>query len=289
LSPLTLSDRGWTTAHHLQDFETTMAGLDSGLRVETIAVFPLKTCLPTERVDDVQERMEQEGIDHYPVCEGGHVVGVLDRDTQSTEALAGDAMHLLSEDMLVAASDPISVLLPLLRAQPYRLVVLEGRIRGIVTRSDLIKLPVSLHAFAQVTHLEILMARLIEFHLCEPEQWMAHLSPGRRDKVLERTREHAASRLDPDPLEFTMFCDKRTILKEELGLDDEFDADMHEVENLRNTIAHAGDYGGSVAELQRFIDRLEKAKKWINDFSGRLADVRTNAMQQSDAHSDSQS
>jgi CBS domain-containing protein len=253
-----------------QDFQTTMAGLESGLRVEAISVFDLLTCVPTDRLSDVWSHMRDAGLDQFPVREDGHIVGVLDGASELPDGLVRDAMCLLRENMLVAASDPVGILLPLLRDASYRLVVRAGRISGIVTRSDLIKLPVRLHAFAQVTHLEMLMARLVQLHLPEQDQWIRYLSELRREKVEGKIREHAEARLDPNPLEFTDFCDKRTILKKHLHLGGSFEKDLGKVEDLRNTIAHAGDYGGSIEELQEFIDQVELAKCWIDEIGRRI-------------------
>jgi predicted transcriptional regulator len=55
--------------------------------------------------------------------------------------------------LLVASDEPLKRIIPLLVESPHRLVVQGTRIEGIVTSSDVHKLPVRLLAFALVTHL----------------------------------------------------------------------------------------------------------------------------------------
>lgn len=249
------------------DFETTMQGLADGLRVEAISAFSLETCCPDDTVQATLQRMNQTGFDQYPVRENGRILGVLDRLKEPSRGLVKEAMSPLREEMLVAASDRISTLLPLLREVPYRLVVRDGKISGIVTSSDIIRLPVRLYAFAQITHLEMLMAEHIGLDFSYEQQWLDLLSVNRRDKVLDKIKTFNKAGLDPSPVEFTDFCDKRVILKKGRGLGKQFERELKEVEELRNTLAHAGDYGQTVPDLHTFIDRVDLVKKWINELA----------------------
>jgi predicted transcriptional regulator len=245
------------------DFNTTMQGLENGLRVAEIATFSLKQCSPHDETAAVLDLMQETGFDQIPVRDDGQIVGILEGLDRPSGSFVRDAMRPLNEAMLVSASDSIGTLLPLLHESRYRLVVRHGGIAGIVTQSDLIKLPVRLFAFVQITHLEMLMSERIIEALPSKDQWMALLSECRQGKVNEKIELAKRPRLDPSPLEFTDFCDKRDILRKHLGLGQQFERNMKEVEELRNTLAHAGDYGQCLEDLQRFMCRLEVAKIWI--------------------------
>ena len=62
-------------------------------------------------------------------------------------------MRRLDDGLLVASDKPMKRFVPLLVESPHRLVVRDTRIEGIVTSSDVHKLPLRLLAFALVTHL----------------------------------------------------------------------------------------------------------------------------------------
>lgn len=85
----------------------------------------------------------------------------------------------LSDRMLVAANMPMLDFIPLLGENPFWLVVFGSRIDGIVTRSDLLKLPVRICVFTLVTHLELVMMNRIRTLFADEVGWFALLSPNR--------------------------------------------------------------------------------------------------------------
>jgi len=116
--------------------------------------------------------------------------------------------------MLAANSQPVATLLDAFETSRYRLVVKGSEIEGIVTPSDLLKLPVRLYAFMLVTHLELLMTATIRknFRNRPPDAWMASLSEGRRGRIQEKIQRFSRRKHDPDPIELADFCDKRDVL-----------------------------------------------------------------------------
>ena len=74
---------------------------------------------------------------------------------------------------------------------------------------------------------------------------------------------------DPDPIEMTDFCDKRDIVKKRFRLGNGFEGDLKQVEDLRNTLAHSGDYG-EIKALEAFLVRLKLAEKWVSEL-GKMA------------------
>lgn len=245
-----------------QTFDLTMSGFERAFQARHIATFGLITCNP----DDVAANVlhQHPAFDQIPVADQGRVVGVLEQRGEAVSGLVCEHLRPLDESLLVAADEPLSKTMPLLReACSYRLVLEGTRINGVVTRSDLLKLPVRLYAFSLVTHLELIMAEIIQQHRPE-NSWLALLSESRRSNVEDKRLKLASRRADPDLLELTDFCDKRDIVRKILHPGDGFDTQLKGVEEVRNAVAHAGSYATSNSELQEFLDRLEYARTWIN-------------------------
>lgn len=180
-----------------QVLQATLGGLEQGLTVATVATVPFQTCDGNAIVTEILTRPDLLDFDHIPVKQRGQIVGVLERDSQRpiASADAKGAMRPLDSSMLVATSASIERLLPLMKAKPYRLVVDGGTITGIVTPSDLLKLPVRLFAFALVAHLEVLMIRVIDGKYRSWEEWRDHLDEkSRRTSDYRRTSEASECR-----------------------------------------------------------------------------------------------
>ncbi|MEO8953486.1 MAG: CBS domain-containing protein, partial [Ktedonobacteraceae bacterium] len=140
-------------------FDTTMMGLETGLQVQHIATLEreLRTCSIDDSRDCVALFADSqfEDFDQIPIRKEHSIVGVI---TKGCEGSIQNCLHPLDESMLISAQEPLKQIIELMEWPPsYRLVLQGGSIRGIVTRSDLLKLPVRLFAFTCVTHLELLM------------------------------------------------------------------------------------------------------------------------------------
>lgn len=254
-------------------FDHTMQGLEAGLRVLHIATFDLRTCSIDDSVVAVLNDPLLVDFDQIPVRDKtGSLVGVLGRITGAVAGNASDRMQRLDESLLVPAEAPLMSFIRLAGTAPYRLVLTEHGIDGIVTRSDLLKLPVRLLAFAFVTHLETLMASVIRTeYRPDDEHWLDLLSEGRRQKIAEKRETLKMQRLEPALVELTDFCDKRDVVQKVSALGDSFHPDMKEIEQLRNTVAHAGTFIGDDAEARVFTERIETAEKWIGILRGLIA------------------
>lgn len=165
-------------------FDSTMEGLKAGLKVLHIATRDLIACSANDLAVEVLCDSRYLDFDQIPVKQAHQVVGVLLRGHNAAPGPVIDSMYPLSESLLVSAHTPLADFLSLIQKDlgtdvPYRLVVEGGSIKGIVTLSDLLKLPVRLLGFAATTHLEMLMAQTISINFSD-EQWQSMLSPGRR-------------------------------------------------------------------------------------------------------------
>ena len=145
----------------------------------------INCCAPDASVADVRDHPDLSAFDYIPVKEDGQYLGVLHRAEAAPEGTVKDRMAPLHQRMLVAADMPILEFMDEMGHVPYGLVVEGTRIRGFVTPSDLLKLPVRVSVFALITHLEMVMAELITASLTTDE-WLGLLTDGRRAKVQQK-------------------------------------------------------------------------------------------------------
>lgn len=247
-------------------FQTTMLGLETGLHVLHITTFGLQSCASDADVTAVLSDPTLQGFDQIPVRKNGRIIGVIERTSRPASGRAEQRMRSLDDSILLSAQTPLPQFIPLMVEAPYRLVLggKEGHgVHGIVTRSDLLKLPVRLFAFALVTHLELLMSEIIQIRFPETDVWRTSLSPGRQTKLDEKAKNLQQRNFNPPLLELTELSDKRTILKKHLNLGKDFANDLEEIEDVRNKVAHAANYAGSETEILQFIARLSSAQRWI--------------------------
>jgi hypothetical protein len=182
-------------AHGSEIFDRTIKGLEAGLKVGDIATYGFVYCHSSDDAAEVMARADWRSFDCVPVKHDHRIVGVLERD-QDLRGPAGGCMRSLDESLLVSSEEPLKGFIPLLVESPHRLVVQGTRIEGIVTRSDVHKLPVRLLAFALVTNLEMTMADLIVRRSTDGN-WNLLLSTGRQRKVIEEVRSTVLRKFRP--------------------------------------------------------------------------------------------
>jgi len=250
---------------NLDSFGLTMSGLEAGLRVQHIAAFDLKTCRVGDSLPGVLADNSLADFDQIPVRDDSErIVGVLLRAKNTGSGKVAVSMQLLDESLLISAEAPLMSFVRLAGIAPYKLVLNQDGIRGIVTRSDLLKLPVRLLAFAGVTHLESLMYELIrKKHRHGDDSWTGSLEKKRRDKIRWKEKKLKKSRMEIDLLELTDFCDKRDLVSQIADPGRDFADDLVKAEELRNQIAHAATFIASDADARAFALQLQKTERWI--------------------------
>ncbi|MBK9166730.1 MAG: CBS domain-containing protein [Bryobacterales bacterium] len=250
----------------------TLQGLAFGVQVRHIATTPLSCCSVSDSVEAVLAADEWKLYSQIPVREGDCTCGVLERSAlRDVDGLVRQAMKPLDDSMLVAAGAPLTDFLQIAAGSTYRLVVDGGKVNGIITRSDLQKLPVRIVIFTFVTNLELLMADVIRSFAPAPAEWRQYLSEDRRERVKSKFDQLSRSDFYVDELTCTDFCDKRTILKGFLNdLSKDFTKDLKQIEKLRNSVFHAGEYAQNQQELAVLVDQYERARRWTNDLQRRL-------------------
>jgi len=255
------------------NFKFTMSGLEKGLQVIHITT-PTAQLICSQHDEDIETvliRPDLKQFDQIPIKKQEAIIGLLKRRECPAEAkgFAKDHMEQLGEQILVSADTP---LLKFIQNDSLDRIVIGGtKIYGLVTRSDLLKLPVFLLGFALVMHVETLMLTMIRNTGITETIWSMWLPSRRRSDIRTRFAQLNSQRSDPDKLELTYFLDKSKILEQLVTLeayashlpDRSIIDQLVEINLLRNTIAHTGNTSDSDDILQKFIDRLRIAHKWI--------------------------
>lgn len=233
-------------------------GLHSGLTVSLIATprDELMTCGSSEPVADVMAR-NTEPYDYLPVlasaeASGGQIIGLFPAlnafALTSHEGNIKEHLIPLSEGYVIGADGSILEFIKDVDERPCRLVISGARIVGLVSLSDLQKLPVRAALFALITGFEITMFEAIKRVMAEDGDWLRCLSAGRQDKI---QGEIAISRADNgfvDALLFTQFCDKADIVAKMFALSSskrDVRDRLKDIQDLRDDLAHANEYAAS--------------------------------------------
>jgi hypothetical protein len=244
--------------------------LHAGLTVDLIStpVADLKTCAPHELISDVIER-NPEDFDFLPVVDGARFVGMFNaaeyRDRRTLDTV-WRRYSPLSEEYLIGADASILDFVLDADQRQCRLVISGAKIIGLVSLSDLQKLPVRAALFALITGFEITMAELIRRLLPTDRDWLDLLAEGRQKKIEDQKSNAKEEDAYVDSLLFTQFCDKRDILKQRMREDDQdsFNESLIRIERLRNSIAHANDYASSPFEAKKVCEVVRELLRWMD-------------------------
>jgi hypothetical protein len=262
-----------------QQLETALKDMERSFHVSSIATFAKDLIFAPADVP-AREWLSKKGqaFDQFPVKDGNETIGVLDRFVDHGDALIRDAMMPLREGLIVSSDMPLTDLIPQLQESPYRLVLYGQRLDGLVTQSDLLKLPVRLVTFALITHLEQVMATLISVRWPQ-ESWLSEISDGRRDKIEKKRVELSERKLDPPLLELTDFADKRELCKRLIrSSKSRFEHELTGLRDLRDQLAHAAifiDPSKGPSAIQEFASKFQNTQRWIDELTQLIAEIRT--------------
>jgi len=99
---------------------------------------------PKEKIGRVSEIMIKHGISQLPVLDGEKVIGIITEESivrNLNPNIADEPVEKIIEPPLPSVSDDaeLSAIRPLLETHPGVLVMKKGKLEGIITRSDLLK------------------------------------------------------------------------------------------------------------------------------------------------------
>lgn len=217
----------------------------------------LVTCRSDDDANEVVSRNDrrEEKYDYLPVeNKSGAIVGLFRATNPAAASLPAGTqvsarMDPLSDVNLVGEDASILDFIEGIDTKPYRLVVAGGGIAGIVTWSDLQKLPVRASLFGLITGLELAMSRAIRHRFADGEEWLRHLDDDARGRIGRRIKKSRHNDSEVDPLLHTDFGHKTAILAAincpGPWAGTQRERDFRHIRKLRNAVAHARDYATS--------------------------------------------
>jgi hypothetical protein len=233
-----------------------LAGLDEGLRVRHIAAFPVLTWPKSDGLQEALLHPDFLDFDQIPITDDQRIIGILERSEPMQ-------LRRLDDSVLVSADDPLSHYVHTVHEQQYRLVVDGTAISGIVTWSDLLKLPVIVLAFSVVAQLELAMnQRIKEQYGRSSDAWLEALEEGERVKITSRRKKLKSQNLTLPTIDLADLVHKAKVLRHILPEHD-FEEDLKKIVALRNDVAHVKRIVGGSAGLKVLVDRLETAENWL--------------------------
>jgi hypothetical protein len=258
-----------------------MARFHDGLPVRLIATprEEFRTCRTDEPLAQVVES-NTEGFDYLPVTAHGsggeeRIVGLVNlvpflKQEEPAVGLAGERMQPLSEDNLIGADASILAFVRGADRHGCRLVVSGAKVTGLVSLSDLQKLPVRAALFAIITQAEMTMANAIRREFGGLNAWMDRLSADRQGKIRCEYRKAASDDNAVELLLFSQFADKVTIIRKSslfsIGKN-KFEAAMKAAQKLRDKLAHANDYAASRESAAQVCQTVRTIEHWIAQLS----------------------
>lgn len=272
-------------------FRDTLRRLEVGFTVSMIATGRAKGFDVECQLADVAGVMRESDFSQVVVTSDDSVIGVVEDSSLGGDLgdlRASDRMTVLRGDMLVSANSALRSLIKSLahNGLRYRLVVgAEGEI-GIVTRTDLLELPVRLLLFSYIAHLESLLEKSI-LAASPGDAWMGVLgrgtdglpsdaaqavknSVGKKavDSLIRSQESHKQRGDTPYLIQLTQFPQKWFAAYHIYSLGSDFANEMTSIQwDLRNLVAHSGDYVSDNRRLVGLEQRLGLCEKWISHFT----------------------
>ncbi|MGF1472327.1 MAG: hypothetical protein ACFB50_11405 [Rubrobacteraceae bacterium] len=266
----------WAAMPLGDDADSVLSSLEQGLSVGLITTFDPCCCEVDDDLEEVVGREDLREFDYLPVKENGEVVGLLHRaeyDAKDATGSVKEAMCNLRGDLVIAASAGILSYITGAKERPCRLVLQGSRLNGIVTLSDLQKLPVRPALFLLITHVELLMAEWLRAKKLSEKKVLNNLIPKRRDGINGKWKDLQRRNLAIDILSATEFVDKRVLLQNLcFPADDVAMEELEAVGSLRHSVAHAGDYALSPDNAEKTINAVTYARDWIKRLQNTLED-----------------
>lgn len=232
-----------------------LAALHSRVPVSLIAT-PREALVarPRAQWQGIEADTALDGFDQIPLTgDGGRFESVFVR---------GAGERVLHEGMFMASGAPLLSFLRSADEQRFRLLVDGERVSGLVTISDLQKLPVYSVLFGVVLAVETLLMEWIRRE-CDGNEarWLQHLHKKQRDTIERYWTQAQEANLDVDRLAVASFDHEMTAATG-LGLFATGDAThvrLKRVETLRHRVCHAIDIAPSVEHALTLPDDTRNA------------------------------
>lgn len=176
----------------------------------------------------------------------------------------GDVMEPLRGSNLIGANAPLLDFVLTADTSPCRLVLDRAEITGLVTLSDLQRLPVRTVLFGMFIHLELLLTEAIKRRFGKTTCPFDLLNEGDAKQPRGRWQRMSVAGMDRDPWGALDFGHKIKIAQnhELIGAGD--GEGLHLIEKvIRHPIAHARDYAATPAAAMNVASHTRLMREWI--------------------------
>jgi len=205
--------------------------------------------------EDAQKRMIDLRFEAAGVRIAGGVAGWIERDAL-IEGPCIAHLRAFSETVVLSSESPLSEVIERLGCSPRIFVTVFGAVGGIITRADLQKAPVRMWLFGLVTLVEENFSRLLKEHF-PGDEWHQSLIQASLEGARRLHQERMRRNEHLELVDCLQFSDKGNILfqNEEIRLKLGFESRrrakevVHNLERLRNNLAHSQDIVGENLEI----------------------------------------
>lgn len=220
----------------------------------------LKTCKMSDRIDNLIKN-NLENFSFLPVVDNlEKIIGIVDLKDKNLfkNILVKDLYTPINEKIIIGGNSSINEFIKNVIEEPFKLVISKNEISGLVTISDMQKIPVRVSIFSLIIELEIMMSNLITKLYPNDQDWMNLLTLSRRDKLNEEERTVKKSDNFVSKIIFTQFGDKAKIIEKskifsfsQKQLKNKFE----DIRKLRDLVAHSSEF----AETDRMCHTASRA------------------------------
>ena len=269
-----MNPMNWKPSNPLSvDQDRTLEQAESSMPVRLIATFDgLKTTTPEAPVSQALGIANEGGFDYLPVRHEVHgpFIGLFDRSSfQSENQRVRDVYYPIGPTDLISAETSLLHFVWTANQQPRRLVLEGTEIRGIVTLSDIQKLPVRIALFSLFIHFELLLTEYLRQKVGNKDP-LSFLSEVRANLVRGKWQQFITSNMDQDIFSAMDLCDKREVAQAMKVLrrsNNSIKSEIWDIERyLRNPIAHGAEYAENRDAAGRTITAAIATKEWIDEF-----------------------
>lgn len=207
----------------------------------------LKTCQLSDKIDDLIKK-NLENFSFLPVSDTlENIIGVLNLKNKNLirNNLVKEYYEPINEKIIIGGNSNINEFIKNVKEEPFKLVISKNEISGLVTMSDMQKIPVRVSVFSLIIELEIMMSDLINKLYPNEETWMNLLTISRRNKLNEEELRVKKSDNFVSKIIFTQFGDKAKILEKSKLFSftqKQLKRKFEDIRKLRDLVAHSSEF-----------------------------------------------
>ncbi len=251
-----------------------LAGIRSTVPVKLIAT-PRShfLCRSIRDWQEIEADPEISGFDQVPLTDPGG-------DKIEAVFVRGKGLVTLNEEMFIASNAPLLSFLESADRQTFRLLVDGCKVSGLVTLSDIQKLPVYSILFSLVIVIEMLLMAWIRQECgSDEDRWLGHLTKRDRREINNHWERAKKRKVDLDRLSYASLGQEIRAASA-LGLffdRKDWEKRLKAVQRLRNRVFHANEVAPTPEEAAKIppqVRELQKIVGWLQEQIGDSVDDR---------------